>query len=385
MSVGNYVPAALAVLSPFVINDLSISRAQFGTLLAVPTALAAVLSTRAGSLVDRLGARTGLIAIFTSCAAAEIAIGLTSGYLALLLAASIGAITASLTNPVTNQLIAGLVVRERQAVVMGVKQSGVQLAPLIAGGALPAGAAVFGWRAVLAASAVIPLVGLVAGLLVVRRAPAAPRVRTVTRRPGSWVRGLTLYALLMGFGAACMQNYLPLYAVQHAHFSTTEAGGAAAVMGVAAIGARIGWARGSEDPANGARTLLLLSVGGAAAIALVLAVDTLGSVAIWIGAAVFGMTATAWNAVANLAIVRQVPREMAGRISGTMQAGFYAGLATAPIAFGAIVDHAGAYSYAWLVAIAVVLAAATITRLATWAPPGDSRPLHYPSRAKARE
>jgi predicted MFS family arabinose efflux permease len=356
-----------------VVDDLSISRAQYGVLLTVPTAFAAVLSTRAGGLVDMFGARIGMVVIFLACIASEVSVGLTSGYVALLLCASISSVGGALANPVTNQLIAGLVVHERQAVVMGVKQSGVQLAPLIAGAILPTGAAAFGWRAVLGASALIPLIGLVAGLALVRRAPAAPRQRRSERRPaGAWVRGLTLYALLMGFGAACMQTYLPLYAVQHAHFSTAEAGAAAAVMGVAAIGARIGWARGSEDPSRAARTLLMLSVGGAAGIALVAGVDELGSATIWIGAAAFGMTATAWNAVANLTILRRVPRGMAGRVSGTMQAGFYAGLATAPISFGAIVDSTGTYTYAWLVAVAVVLAAAATTRLATWGLPATA-------------
>ena len=58
-------------------------------------------------------------------------------------------------NKVTNKLITEQVPLGQQSAVMGVKQSGVQLAVFLAGATMPSAAASFGWRWAVAAAAAI--------------------------------------------------------------------------------------------------------------------------------------------------------------------------------------------------------------------------------------
>ena len=82
------------------------------------------------------------------------------------------------------------------------------------------------------------------------------------------------------------------------------------------------------------------------------------------GAVAFGATATAWNAVGNLILVRELPGSVAGRMAGVLQGGFYAGFATGPACFGALVDLTSSYAAGWSMVIVVMALAAGVLGVA---------------------
>ena len=77
------------------------------------------------------------------------------------------------------------------------------------------------------------------------------------------------------------------------------------------------------------------------------AAPSLGSGFLWAGAALFGATAVAWNALGMLSIVRDVEVTVAGRASARVLLGFYLGFLVGPVSFGWAVDHVG-YSAGWI-------------------------------------
>lgn len=86
-------------------------------------------------------------------------------------------------NPATNKLIMRYTAPAARGVTIGVKQSGVQLGFLLAGGLLPPLSVAVGWRAAVAVAAVIPLTGLLVSSRLPRDRP--PRVGGVTDKRGA--------------------------------------------------------------------------------------------------------------------------------------------------------------------------------------------------------
>jgi hypothetical protein len=108
------------------------------------------------------------------------------------------------------------------------------------------------------------------------------------------------------------------------------------------------------------RSLGILAVGSVLAAAAMAMAVSLGSALLWIGAAVFGATAVAWNALGMLWLVRDVDVTVAGRASGRVLLGFYVGFVLGPVSFGWTADHVG-YSAGWAAVTAGFVVAAGLT------------------------
>jgi cyanate permease len=165
----------------------------------------------------------------------------------------------------------------------------------------------------------------------------------------------------MGLGVGAAGAYLPLYAVEALGTSRRTAGLAAGLMGLVGVVARVAWGRRHDRIATPVtRTLLHLGAGSVVAAALVGAAEAAGVAFLWAGAAALGATAVAWNALGMLSIVRDVDAARAGRASGRVLLGFFAGFLAGPVTFGAVVDATDAYALAWAGVTAAFLAATAI-------------------------
>ena len=369
MAVCTFLPYALGALGPFITDDLGITRTALGSLTTVMYTVGAVLSPVAGPLVDRFGGRRSLLVAFAA-GAAGVGVAAAGGrhFSGLVAGAAVFGISVAFGNPATNQLAARGIHTGRQGLVTGVKQSGVQVGAFLAGLVLPGAAGLIGWRGALGFCALLGIGGLVLTGLYVAGAAGPPEPpstagalpvdgsaaeRAGSERPAGRARPLgqanrlAIYALLMGFGVGAVGAYLPLYAVEELGYSRGTAGLAAALMGFVGIGARIGWGHRHDRTAKPVlRSLGTLAVGSVlASLAMGLAAPA-GSGLVWIGAALFGATAVAWNALGMLAIVRDVDVSVAGRASGRVLLGFYVGFLLGPVSFGWAVDHQG-YGAAW--------------------------------------
>lgn len=371
MAAGTIIQFAVGALAPFLTADLGLSRAQIGALSTIFYAVGAACSPLAGPLVDRLGGRRVLLWLLALSGAAIAGMGLAPGYALLLTAAGVGGVANAAVNPVTNQLIAVHLVRGAQGVIMGVKQSGVQVGAFLAGAALPTAALTVGWRVALVITAAVAATGLVLAVVVL------PRSREPTGqageigaqaddgepRPRRFVGWLAAYALLMGAGGVAVISFLVLYAVEDLGWSESVAGAAAATVALAGVLARMAWGRVAERLQTSTAPLLVLAAGSAVAQALIWAAQASPPL-LWLGAVGFGVTAGAWMAVAMLVIVRRVPRPHTGWASGVVQGAFYVGMLSCPPVFGWSVDVTGGYDAGWAGVTAILVVAAVLT--AVW-------------------
>ena len=359
MTVATLLPFALGALAPFVTEEFDLTRSRFGTLTTALFVVAAILSPAAGRLSDRLSGRLLVSVNFLAAGFAFVVLAVAGGYPALLLGCVIAGLPQALSNPLTNALVSRHVRPGRQGVVIGVKQSGVQIGVALAGLVLPASAVVLGWRAtVLAAAGVIVLLAAVSWPVVGADRPVAGP-EPEGGRTSIWptVRWLSAYAVLMGASGAAVGTYLPLFGYEELGMDPGQAGRVAAVTGIFGVISRIVWGWLSERATRVAFPLGLLAAGAVAAHVMILAAPGVGPWLLWAGAVAFGSTAAAWNSVGMLAILRLLDPADAGRASGWILTAFFIGFIVSPPLFGYVVDVTGEYVLAWSgITLAVTLA-----------------------------
>jgi MFS family permease len=90
-----------------------------------------------------------------------------------------------------------------------------------------------------------------------------------------------------------------------------------------------------------------MAMGGTVALGALLAAESIGAWILWPVAIVQAFTLSAWNVVANLAMIKSVPSALSGRATGIMMLAFLAGLTVSSPAVGWIVDRTDSYRVAW--------------------------------------
>jgi predicted MFS family arabinose efflux permease len=367
MAASTFGQFVFGVLAPYLLDEFDISRSQLGLLTTSTFVVGGIASPIAGRLVDRIGGRRVFVGSLALVCAATAGMAVAPSYLWMLFGAAASGAALASCNPTTNRLIADHTVAGERGVIMGVKQAGVQFGALYIGTLVPAAAAAVGWRGALAATAVMPLAGMAAALRLIpadpARRPDAPPLPAASKHMKTTARWMSLYALLMGTGVAVIGAYLPLYAREEAGFSLEKAGALAATIGFIGVLSRVAWGWGTERLPHFSLPLAVMAVGSAAAALLALAAPASGGWILWGVAVMFGTTAVTWNAVGMLAIVAEVESEEAGRASGYVQTGFYAGFVVSPALFGYSVDVTGSYAWGWSGAAVAFAAAAFVAAM----------------------
>jgi MFS family permease len=366
MGTGTYAGYAFGVLGPALVAEFDLSRFQLGLVTTTFFVVGGPLSLLAGRATDRFGARRVMLLAFVISAVAITGMAVAPGYGILLGMAALAGIALAAGNPLTNKLVAIHVAPGSRGLIMGGKQSGVQVGAFLTGALLAPLAAALGWRAALGWSALVPLAGILIALAVVPPDPPQDEA-TEDGRGGPRPHGvywLAAYAFLMGSGVATINAYLPLYLVERADASQEVAGSVVATIGLVGIFSRIGWGWASERMRSFSQPLLMLGVGAVLAVLLVLAVESVGLWLAWPAAALFGATAVTWNAVGMLAVISASGVGTAGRASGVVVFGFYIGFVASPVLFGWLVDTTDGYRLAWLLVAATF--SATLLVIAGW-------------------
>jgi nitrate/nitrite transporter NarK len=363
MAVGTLTQFMTGAFGPIWIPALDLSRTDFGIVTATFFAASALLSPAAGWASDRFGGQPVAALTFLSGGLAFGAMAAAGSAVGLIAGAAIAGVAGAAANPSTNLLVAEHARTGRRGLLIGIKQSGVQVGAFTAG-LLPAAAGLVGWRAVLVVCAALSLAGvaLATGTL---RTRATRHTAMVVSSPSGPVadhisRWLVPYAVLMGIAGAAVSSYLPLHAVEVAGFSPARAGLLAAAIGLVGIPARILWARGTEHRASTGAALAIIAGGGVASLLLLLADAAGWWSSLWLAALVFGGTAAAWNAVAMLAIIDRSDARIAGRVSGRVLTGFYVGLVIGPVPLGYTVDRTGSYIGGWATVAGIYAVAGAI-------------------------
>ncbi|MGH3664306.1 MAG: MFS transporter [Micromonosporaceae bacterium] len=373
MVVPSLMQFALGALGPLLTAEFDLSRSDLGLVTGFYYLAAAVFSPLMGRWVGFFGARvaTALTVVLSIAGAASFA---ASGNLVwVVVSVLIGGAAGAMANPATNFAISAL--PQPHAMLIGVKQSGVQVGALLAGAALPSIALAFGWQAAFLACCAVGVVGV--SSVAVMPATARHRPPKLFRRSAvdvGRVTWLSIYSALVGAGMATINTYLVLYAHEKAGISLSVAGAMLAALAVCAVLSRIASAMFVEAAASAVpagirmlRWMALVGFGSTVAIGLA---ELIGPTGLWLGATGVGFSAAAMNGVANLVVIRTAKAGAVGHASGRMQGSFFGGLLLGPPVFGWLVDSTGRYAVGWgltavcFAAAAVVASAARVRRAA---------------------
>ncbi len=365
MAAATFTPASLGILATFIIDDLSISRAELGVVLGLVNVAAAVLSPIAGRVTDRIGGKKSLIALFVTAGATFLILGTAVAYAMLFVGALAGAISQATANPATNKLIAEDVPAGKRGVITGVKQSGVQAGIFLGGLTVPTLAIILGWRGAYLIVAVVPLV---LAAVTAWAIPAAPKVttehRTRSRAPlPSAIWWLAGFGFLMGLSGA-VTFLVPLFAEEMLGLSPVAGGIAAAVIAFVAVPGRILWSRYAERSGAFRGSLGAMAVLSIAAAGLFYLSGAAAAWLLWPAAVLIAAGSSSWNSVGMVAVMVEAGVASTGRASGVVLFGFLTGLGIAPPIFGAIVDHTGSYDVMWL--LSALAAAGSAAVIVAW-------------------
>lgn len=364
MLAGGVVRSTLPVLSKFVVEDLELSRSDFGLLLAGFTLARGVGAPVLGRVTDRIGGRNLLVVRYAGMFAGLAATAIAPGFISMLVALALTGFVTAGANPGTNRLIGYFVAPGQRGSVLGMKQAFGQVGVLLGGAILPSLALAAGWRWSIAGTLIVPILGTIILLWLVR---ADPPGHTSVRTEPWWsagstaVRQLAFAGLAMGAGVSVLFGFLPLYAQEAVGMSPASAGGLAALMAGTGFIGRIAWGLRSDRAEHVSGVLFLLSMLGIGAVALIASGAGVAGWTVWIGAALAGSSLEAWNTVANVAVVLTVSLEDSGRATGVMMTGWIAGAVVSPFVFGAIVDSTGGYTWAWVLVAALFGVSALIS------------------------
>lgn len=361
MGAATFTASSLGILATFIIDDLSISRAELGAVLAVVNIAAAALSPVAGRITDRIGGKRAIVTLFILSGATFLLLGTAVAYAMLFVGALAGAFSQATANPATNKLIAEDLPAGERGVITGVKQSGVQAGIFLGGLAVPSLAIAFGWRGAYLVVAAVPLVfAALAVWLIPTASPASERHRTNRsgRLPAAiwWLAG---YGFLLGFSGA-VTYLVPLFAEESLGLSPVVGGIAAAVIAFTAVPGRILWSRYAERSGAFRGSLGVMAALSVAAAVLFYASGASAAWLLWPAAILIASGSSSWNSVGMLAVMVEAGVGSTGRASGVVLFGFLTGLGIAPPIFGAIVDRTGSYDLMWMLSALAAAAAGAV-------------------------
>jgi MFS family permease len=315
-------------------------------------------STPSGHLVERIGARRGMLlgAALTSVSCLAIALFADSpaALIAILLVAGIG---NAVGGPAVSALLRRTVDTGRHGLAFGAQQSGASIGALLAGLALPAVAIPFGWRWAYVAAALLAIVAVA-----IAPVPGAgePPPLASKARPAPYhltsIRALALAAVLASAAGVGFIAFLVTYSVDQG----IGEGAAGLLLGAVALTStisRVGLGVIADHSGGDALRLTALALAGSAAGYLLLIAGE--PAVIVLAALIVGSIGWSWPGTLTLAVVFRRPDAPAWAV-GVMMSGLFAGAAGGPLLVGLLAEH-DHFAAAWsLCAVLALAAAATI-------------------------
>lgn len=352
MATGATGTYALAALSPFLVEALSLSAGSVGILMGVIYFTAASTSGILGRRADRVDPARIIYAGAICSFLAAIAFAVAPNVIVLGVFAILAGLAMAASNPGSNGMIARRIPPGSRAYATGIKQSGATGTGLYIAAVMPTLAVLVGWRLSALAVLVIPILAVVTVLWSKRVHVEELQLETVPHsvaRIGKlpWLTWLSRYALLFGIATGICNGFYVLYASERLGFGAVEAGLVFAVFSLASVCARVIWARLAERGIDTGLLFLIIGVMGASSSLLAFGAPPLGPWAMWTAAALGGASIVGWNALAMVTIMQQVPVNAVGASSARMLRSFFIGLAAGPVAFGLVVEFAG-YGVGWM-------------------------------------
>lgn len=364
MTVATLMQYSLSVVGPFLTDDLRLSDVAYGSLFTAYFAVCAIGSLVLGGLAQRIGAGRGMVLVALLAAVGLGVVALAPFLFLVYVGLFFAGLSSAFANPATNLALMPL---PNRGLLVGIKQSGVQIGALLSGVVVAPLAHVLGWRGALGVCGGVCL--LVLPLLAwVGRVSGQGGGGAAQEREPSSILGLALFAFLMGCGLATTTAYLPLYATSDLGLSARVGGLLLGLFGTCAVVGRIGWGFLSQRSDRFARPSAALGTMAAGALIAAALLGSAGAGLPWLaylGAALMGLTGAAWNGLLMTFVMDSAEAHVSGRAAGRVQGAFFGGLCLSPLVFGLLSDATGSFAYVWLGTALVYVAAvaAALTRL----------------------
>jgi MFS family permease len=345
-------------------SEFEVSESVYAWAMSAYFLAATVGSIPLGRVAQRIGPRAQVASSLACAAAANLAIaaGARSFGVLVALMAVIGLCNAAAQTAVNLALASAAL--PRLGLAISIKQSGMPIASMLSGLAVPAIALTLGWRWAFVAVAVISVGALIAVVHVLDDYDVPhPAVAARHRLTGSVTRALVGAAVagaFLSFGAGALNAWVVESGVDaglgEGAAGLMLAGGAA--MGVAfrlAFGFRLD--RLDVLPFRIAGWIALVGSGGVALLAV-------RSVPVHLVATLIGFAGGwIWPVFTNFGVVR-ANAGRAAAATGITQTGVYVGVFVGPLATGWLIERGG-YGPMWVVtAVAMAIGAIVAIRVA---------------------
>ena len=364
------VRTAVAPLSPFLIEGLSLSKFEVGLLVSASALGYMAFQLPAGWLVDRVGVRrmllVGPLVAGVFVAGMYIAGSFTTA-LAVMVLAGFGC--GCFPTVATKAVLHWFPLRER-ATAIGINQTSLNVAGVLTASLLPTGALAYGWRVAFIPVALIPIAASIAAYTLYKE-PVGSETKSANGGGATWetVKSVVFDRNILLVALACMglcvcefafTGYLVVYLKDVVGVSVTIAGG---YLALANLGGAVGkpfFGALSDRVFGGSRRKPLLIVGALILVFTVAMQVITASTPSWllIGIIVlFGFTAIGWGGM-NLVLAS----EFAGKQNAGLAVGYAAtisliGNLAGPPLFGWMADASGSYTLSWWLLTASALVA----------------------------
>ncbi len=348
--------AGLPVLAPSLRDELDLSLAQVGILLAAPWVGPIATLLPWGILADRIGERRVLAVGMALCGMLLLAaVPLPPFAVLCAVLAAAGAAGASV-NAASGRAVMGWFGQEERGLALGIRQSSTPLGTGVAALVLPAVDRAGGPSAAFAVLAAITLAGALAGWIVLRDVPGG----SGTDAAGSVLRDERLWrvGLAAGFyvvAQIAITAFLVLFLHDRRGMSTAAAGAVLAVMQVVTVAARIGVGRWSDIAGGRVRPLRLIGIASTVLLAATAALLDASLVVLVPAFVLAGAVASGWNGLSFAAAAEIAGRARSGAAIGFQQTMLSATGAAVPPAF-ALGVSVGSWSAAFAFAAVFPLA-----------------------------
>ena len=329
-------------------DDLGISRGQVGLLVSLHFGCTGIGSIVGGRLTETFGARLVIVADMVIVAVAAAFGAIVGSYWALLVVAVFAGAAYALSNAGTNVAIGRAVATEQRTMAMSVKTAGVPLMGVVAAGAGPYAAAEYGWRSILAVTAILAVIAAaIAATTFQNDRPAKTARREIAELPERFL-WFPIGAFLLIAGSQPLYSWTVAYLEQSLDASPVLAGGISAGASACGVVIMIASARlaDREGPAERLRRLIMLIVVNVVSTVMVLAGEWIGVGFVAFGAIVGIGSQLAAIGTMHAAVVDRAPLAVA-RATGITMTGYYIGALVSPAAFGALVDATDTFAWSW--------------------------------------
>lgn len=359
---------SIAPLAPLFQPELGLTNAEVGFFTSAAYAGAWGILLLAGTFTDRLGVRRMLaggqllIGLFMASMAAA---GSFAHAALVMFGAGIG---RGLTSPGISKAVMDWFPAQSRATAMGIKQTAVPFAGIIAASSLPVLSLTLGWRTALGIVGLLVVAGAAVTGFFYRDFPSVEAkrgdregmrvgLRKVLGLRRLWV--MSLISVLYVVVQLGLTTYLALYlkevilvpAIPDERTRILAAGGFLALCQAGGVFGRVFWGLLSDRTFHGRRMVVLAIIGGLAAIMSVCFACLRPGVPLWLLSGVvfgYGTTAIGWNGLYQAVAAETAGRKYAATGVGLSMTLSQAGTVGGPPLFGFVVDVAGCFETAWL-------------------------------------